>query len=793
MQNSLTDKSLLSLEYDKILHLLSEKCSCPDSAHLAEELRPCAELDEARARLTRTSDATRLSFRFGGPSFYGLKNIASSLQRAKLGSSLTMGELLQVTADLAVYRSLTRYRDASRSVETSLDALFDALAPNRYLEDKISAAILSEEEMADNASPALSDIRRHIRGCTARVREQLDKMTRSSTYQKYLQESIVTIRGGRFVVPVKAEYRAEVPGLVHDTSSSGATVFIEPMGAVEANNELKVLYSKEQKEIERILFELSQETGSFADSILQSYDISVELDFIFAASRLALSMKAFAPTLTDEPGVVLNNARHPLLNPEKAVPVSLTLGGEFDTLVITGPNTGGKTVALKTLGLLTLMALSGLMIPADETSSVGFFAQVLADIGDEQSIEQSLSTFSAHMTNIIDIISYSGPQSLVLLDELGSGTDPVEGAALATAILEDLRQRGARIAATTHYAELKIYALETPGVENASCEFDIATLRPTYRLLIGTPGRSNAFAISERLGLSTEIIGRAKELVSSDKSRFEDVVSSLEQNRQQLEDQLRQAASLRAAAERDREEAAHMRTELDETREKELEKAREKARRLLEQSRFEARQLLDELEELKKQRDTNDPAALREKARAQLGTRLKKLEATADPVHKKPVLPYHPPRPFRAGDTVVIAGINKTGVVLTPPDDSGWAEVRAGIIRTRVRAEELRLTEEKEQPIVTAARSDVRRSSGPVKTELDLRGQNAEEGLLELDRFLDDAQLAGLSVATVIHGKGTGVLRNAVQQHLKGHPAVKSFRLGRYGEGESGVTVVELK
>ncbi|MDR3645198.1 MAG: endonuclease MutS2, partial [Clostridia bacterium] len=585
--------------------------------------------------------------------------------------------------------------------------------------------------MADAASSDLADIRRHIRGCTARVREHLDKMIRSPSYQKLLQEQIVTIRSGRFVVPVKAEFRSDVPGLVHDTSSSGATVFIEPMGVVEANNELKVLFSKEQNEIARILSELSAEVGEFAESIAAGYKTAVTLDFVFARARLAFDMKAFAPAISESGGVVLNKARHPLLDPKSAVPVTISLGGSFDTLVITGPNTGGKTVALKTLGLLVLMTMSGLMIPADETSSVGFFTQVLADIGDEQSIEQSLSTFSAHMVNIVDIIAHSDAQSLVLLDELGSGTDPVEGAALAVAVLESLRSTGALLAATTHYSELKVYALQTNGVENACCEFDIATLRPTFRLLIGVPGRSNAFAISERLGLPPDIIERAKALVSSDDSRFEDVVQSLEAGRQILEQQTREAELLRAEALREKQASERMRIELEKEREKELEKARITARRLLEQSRAQAQQLFDEIDELKKKESAGELSTLREQAKAQLNARLRSLEKVADPVHR-PAPAYRLPRALRAGDSVIIEGINKQGSVLTPPDGSGYLDVQAGIIRTRLHVSELRLLDEKPALPTGYTQMKLGRAKGAVKTELDLRGQNAEEGLLEL-------------------------------------------------------------
>jgi DNA mismatch repair protein MutS2 len=790
----LTDRSLRALEYDHILELLSAECSCEASVARALSLVPYSTPEDAMKGLQESEDACRLVVRFGGPSFSGLKNIESALHRAAIGSSLQAGELLQVAAALAVIRALKRYRENTGGESTCLDDLFDRLAPNKFLEDEINSAIKSEEEIADSASPALSDIRRHIKRAEAKVREQLDKMIRSPTYQKYLQEPIVTIRSGRFVVPVKTECRGDVPGLIHDTSSSGATVFVEPMPVVEANNELRILYSKEEKEIERILAQLSAEVGEFAESISQNMRAAEELDFIFAKARLSFKMKASAPKLGSDGVVELHKARHPLLDVKTAVPVDISLGGNFDTLVVTGPNTGGKTVALKSLGLLTLMAMSGLMIPAADDSRLSFFESVLADIGDEQSIEQSLSTFSSHMTNITDILGVCGRGSLVLLDELGSGTDPVEGAALAVSILEYLKASGAKTAATTHYAELKIYALETPRVENACCEFDVMTLKPTFKLLIGVPGRSNAFAISERLGLPGEIVERAKELVSSENSRFEEVVQGLELSRQQMEQEKERAGALRLEAERAGQEAEKLRRELAGDQEKEFEKARAQARRIVEQSRAQAQALLNELDELRKMRGTEDIAALRELARSQINLRLKGLEQTADPVKYSIGAEYKLPRPLRVGDTVIIDSINKKGNVLSLPDSQGYVELQAGIIRTRVQLSNLRLVEggAPDASKKASVRTNIDRSKLSANSELDLRGYTVEEGLIELDRFIDNALLSNLGQVAIIHGKGTGALRSAVQQHLKGHHAVKTFRLGRYGEGESGVTIIEL-
>lgn len=785
-----------SLELDKVLEMLAGETGCEDAAQLARQLEPADNLPEAKRLMQETGDAYQLMARFGSPSFAQLKNTTNALRRAAAGASLSLRELLDIAETLRVIRSLAEWRAHCEGISTSLDDRFSVLAPNKYLEERIHTAILSEEEVADAASPALADIRRKMRAASSRIREQLDKMIRSPAYQKLLQDPIVTIRDGRFVVPVKAEHRSEVPGLVHDTSASGATVFVEPMGAVEANNELKVLTSREEAEIERIVAELSAEAGGFADAIIADYEILVELNLIFAKARLAYKMKAVMPALTDDGCIRLRHARHPLIDPAKAVPIDVELGGAFDTLVITGPNTGGKTVTLKTLGLLTLMAMCGLMPPVSDGSSLSVFPTVLADIGDEQSIEQSLSTFSAHMTNLIRILGEAGEGSLVLVDELGAGTDPVEGAALATAILERLRLQGARIAATTHYAELKAYAIHTPGVENGSCEFDVATLRPTYRLLIGVPGRSNAFAISERLGMDPRLVERARELVEGDSQRLEEVVSSLEDRRQALETQLDETRRARSEAEAARRRADHDLQELDRLREQEIEKAREEARRIVERARHESEQLMQELDDLRRQKNAADFSAKAQSAKSHLRAKLHALENDIDPVTKRRQDNYRLPRPLKAGDEVLLTDIDKKAVVLAPPDASGNVEVQAGIIRTRVPVESLRLVgEKKNEPKAPAARvrGTASRAVREVHTEIDLRGLTGEEAILEADRFIDDAVMSGLERVTLIHGKGTGALRTALHQHLRAHPSVKSFRLGAYGEGETGVTIVELK
>lgn len=794
MKQHKKQRHFTAVELDKMLKLLSEQASSRDAAELALALQPSHSTEEVRRRLQETDDAFVMMAKFGAPAFGGLTNVANPLRRAQAGGVLNLSEFLQIGSVLRSLRRISEWRKKSEGVHTTLDWRFEQLTPNKYLEEKIGSVVVSEEEVADHASPELASIRRKIQAASSRVREQLDKMIRSSTYQKYLQDAIVTMRSGRFVVPVKAECRGDVPGLVHDTSSSGATVFIEPMGVVEANNEIRVLQSREKAEIERILTELSSEAGSFADSIIDSYEAAVGLDLIFAKGHLAYKMKASMPKVNDAGRIRLNKARHPLIDPKQVVPMDIELGYSFDTLVITGPNTGGKTVTLKTLGLLTLMAMCGLMLPVGDDSEISVFHPVLVDIGDEQSIEQSLSTFSAHMTNIIQIIEQADSHSLVLLDELGAGTDPVEGAALAMAILEELRQRGAKIAATTHYAELKAYALQTDGIENGSCEFDVATLRPTYRLLIGVPGRSNAFAISSRLGLNDTIVDRARELVSGENRRFEDVVESLEESRQKLEEERRHAQTQHAEARRTSEEAKEYRERLEREAAQEIERAREKAAQIVARTRAQADALLNELEELK--RLGNKTMTAEQRARMKAGMR--ELENASDPVSTKESGEYVLPRPLKAGDTVLIFDIDKQGTVLeTPAPDDKKVLVQAGIIKTRVPIENLRLSEAKVPNRSERRKGGTRnvpsRTQAPAVTEVDVRGEDSIEAIISVDRAIDSAQLSGISQLTIIHGKGTGVLRTAIGQHLRRHPSVRTHRLGVFGEGESGVTIVELK
>lgn len=784
------------LELDKILERLAGETAGGDAAVAARNLRPAVHIEEVRRLLTETDDACRLMAGFGAPSFGQLINRDDGLKRAASGASLSPRELLGIADLLRTVRGVQEWRKRCTGVQTTLDDRFAALAPQKHLEEKIGSTLPNEEDVADQASPALYDIRRKMRAAASKVREQLDKMIHSATTQKYLQEPIVTIRDGRFVVPVKIECRGSVPGLVHDTSASGATVFIEPMAVVETNNELRLLESREAAEIERILAELSAEVGAVAGSITADYAVLVELNLIFAKARLAYAMKGTKPIVTTDGHLLLKGARHPLIDPEKVVPIDVELGGAFDTLVITGPNTGGKTVTLKTVGLLTLMTMCGLLPPVKDGSQIAVFRKLLVDIGDEQSIEQSLSTFSAHMTNLIRILKHADGQSLVLMDEVGAGTDPIEGAALAVSILEQLRAQGSRVIATTHYAELKAYAIETAGVENGSCEFDVASLRPTYRLLIGTPGRSNAFAIAEKLGMPLTLVERAKTLVSSDDRRLEEVVSELENKRGELESQLAAAKADAAAADKKAEKLQQHLEKLEAQRLEALEQAKAEGRRLLEKARAEAEALQAELAEIRKQKRRSD-AQLQE-AGSRLRSRLKGLDEQLDPVITRQDDGYVLPRALKAGDHIILKDIGKDAVVTALPAGD-QVEVQIGVIRTRTPLSNVKLAPEKKQPQKkTPARSTGKaglasRMERSANTDLDLRGMNAEEALLEVDLFIDNAVMAGLERLTIIHGKGTGVLRAAVQQHLKRHPSVKGYRLGTFGEGEAGVTVVELK
>lgn len=796
--NEALKKHCKTLELDKILAALSEKASVAAAKELALALEPTDDYDEAKKLLTRTDDAYRLISFMSSPSFGNAKDVTSSVRRAQSSAVLSMRELLDVAEVLRVSRSLSEWRERCEGCEApSLESDFNSLYINRYLEDRILNSILSEDEMSDTASPTLSSIRRKIRQNGQSVRDKLEKIVRSPS-AKYLQDAIVTQRDGRFVVPVKTEHKNELPGLVHDTSSSGATVFIEPMAVVELNNEIRILKSKEKDEMERILAEISSEVSDFSEGILQAFEGIVKLDLTFAKANLAFDMAASLPVLNTEGKLYLKNARHPLLNKRTAVPITVSLGIDYDTLVITGPNTGGKTVTLKTIGLLTLMACCGLLIPASDGSMIPVCDAVLADIGDEQSIEQSFSTFSAHMTNIVSIIGRATPFSLVLIDELGAGTDPVEGAALAAAILMKLRKNGVHTAATTHYAELKSYAIETDGVMNACCEFDPESLRPTYRLIIGAPGRSNAFAISKRLGLSDDIIETAAGLVSENDKRFENVISALDKARAETEKEREEAEKLRIGLEELKRRHSDAQRTFDAEKRRIMDKARDEARNIVERTRARSQQMLDELDELRKSGDITEQERIR-RAREAAKKGLADAESIADPVDKQNSV-VNLPRELKAGDTVELINIGKRATVIEPPRPNGTVTVMAGIVKTSVRLSELRLIESPSATVNGAAHKGTRKVSGlpsradrTASSEIDLRGMNTEEALMEVDRYIDNAVLSGIELISIIHGKGTGTLRKAVQEHLRHNKYVKSFRLGVFGEGENGVTIVELK
>ena len=786
-----------------MLAKLADQANCDDSKRMALSLTPSDDFSTVQLLMKKTSDAYMLSARYTSPSLHKLKNCEMALRKAEKGSNLSLRELMDVSSVLHNIRSVKDWRKRCEGESTSLDPLFEVLTPNRELENTIDNAVLSEEELADSASAELASLRRKINQAKLRVRERLDQLIKSPTQSKYLQEALVTQRDGRFVVPVKSEYRSEIKGLVHDTSSSGATLFIEPMAVVEANNEIRVLQAKEKQEVDRIIMELSVKVGEFAESIIYSYRSLVEIDLYFAKASLAYKMKATVPNILQTGEIDLKRARHPLIDPEKVVPIDVNLGKDFNTLVITGPNTGGKTVTLKTLGLLTLMAMCGLMLPVAENSSISVYKKVLVDIGDEQSIEQSLSTFSAHMTNIVSIIEEADSDSLVLIDELGSGTDPVEGAALAISIMERLAMYGAKVGATTHYAEIKEYALQTPGVCNASCEFDVETLKPTYRLLIGIPGKSNAFAISQRLGLPEEIIEAAKRNISAEKTRFEDVLSQLDQTRQELEKEKEEVDRLRAEQLESKRNLEQFKQKTYKQMDRELQNAQEKANRIVSSVKAESEKLLQELDDIRRQKESEEFSKLVQGAKSSYRSNINRLEDTANPVIGRVKEEYTPPRPFKKGDLVLITQLNEEGVLLSDPDNAGNVQVQAGIIKTKVPVSDLRLVDKKRRRQLNrmekksngggVTRTLTDKSQRSASSEIDLRGQTIEEGIMMVDQYIDSCLLMGIKTITIIHGKGTGALRNAIQQHLKNHKAVRSFRLGVYGEGENGVTIAELK
>lgn len=784
------EKTKSVLEYHKILELLSALASCPLNESVLQSWKPASTYETACHLLEETEAACAQLVAKGPLTFGDLREIRDALSQARIGRSLTPATLLTVARTLSYGRQAIRYGEDAGVV---LRSYYERLVQNRPLEELLFSSIVDDETLADGASPELARIRRKLTAGTNRIKDTLDKMVRSATTQKYLQEAIVTLRGDRYVLPVKAEHRGDVPGLVHDASSSGATLFIEPMSVVEANNELRQLYAEETREIERILADLSARVAEAADDITVTFETLLKLDCIFARARLSHQMNAVTPRLNRAGKIRIIQARHPLLDPKKTVPIDLYLGDEFDTLVITGPNTGGKTVALKTLGLFTLMGLSGLRIPAREGSELSFFSSVFADIGDEQSIEQSLSTFSAHMVHQVDILNRADNRSLVLLDELGAGTDPVEGAALAVAILEELRAKGAKIAATTHYSELKLYALSTEGVSNAACEFDVSTLRPTYRLLIGVPGKSNAFAISERLGLSDSVLSRARALLNEDDIKFEDVLVDLEENRRSAEADREAAARYRREVQLYRNTMEKEYQKLDQKREKMLEEARKKARALIEEAQEEVDSMLHEVQELRRKEDRNALEGALQKTKGNLKKKREKLNQSAQkPISGAPVRASD----LMLGTEVYVPELDDTAYVQTLPDADGNMKLQAGIMTITTNIKDIRLPQKQsggKKDRSGAMRKGTHLKSSSFSTELDLRGMLVEEAEMEVDRYLDQAVLNGLATVTLIHGKGTGALRAGVQQMLRRHPHVRTYRLGTFGEGDSGVTIVELK
>lgn len=797
-----TTKTLSTLEYDKIIQSLAEHAATDGARARALALMPSDDYDTVVKRQIATDDAKRLINSKGYPSFSAPESTLSAAERAYKGAVLSPRELLDISSLLHSTRMMLDYIDTDKLFDTSLDEIFRRMLPNRPLEDKISRSIISEDLIADEASPALADIRRKIRNTNNKIKDTLQSFIGGNRI-KYLQENIVTMRNGRYVVPVKSEYRNELKGLVHDTSSSGATLFVEPMSVVEANNELRELAAAESHEIERILSEMSGEVGEFSSAISLNYHNITELAFAFACASLAISMRAEKPQLTDKRLLELKRARHPLIPRDKVVPIDVSLGVDYDTLVITGPNTGGKTVTLKTVGLFVLMAQSGLQLPADESSRIGIFSEVLVDIGDEQSIEASLSTFSSHMVTVIDILNKVGPRSLALFDELGSGTDPIEGAALAISVLEKAASAGALTASTTHYAELKAYALDTPRVQNASCEFDIDTLRPTYKLVIGTPGRSNAFAISEKLGMDRTIIARAEELIGNDDKRFENVILRLDSNRIEMERERELAEKLRREYEEfKRTSEAELERKIAKS-EDEISKTVLKARQILDSARASSDFIFKQLDDIKKQENRENRDEMVARARDEIRRRMRESEAMFEGVDIREIAEddgYVLPRPLKVGDKVYLTTVGKEGVVTATEDRNGMVSVTSGILKTKVTTDKLRLMEdgvkykkrEEQKPRVSEGK--VKKSIvSTFKPEIDVRGMIGDDAWFVVDKYLDDAIIAGIATVRIIHGKGTGALRAALWKYFKCDKRIAAYRHGAWGEGDAGVTVIELK
>ncbi len=784
------------LEYDKIVKKLLNLASSELGKELVEKIQPEKDYGRIQELLKETNDGVSCIVRRGSPPMGGIHDIRASLKRVEIGGLLGPGELLRIADTLRASRNLKNY--VSETMDAAQDnvvySLIGCLETNKRVEDRIKFCIVSEEEISDHASPALADIRRKMRDLQNSIKDKLNELVKSQKYQKFMQESIVTMRGDRYVVPVKQEYRSEIPGLVHDASSSGATIFVEPMAVVEANNNIRQLKAKEQAEIERILYELTADVGGITEHLSANISLLAKLDFIFAKAKLSVDYNCVCPRLNTEKRVIIKKGRHPLLDPKVVVPIDFWIGDTFSTLVITGPNTGGKTVTLKTVGLFTLMTQSGLNIPANEGTEMSVFEQVFADIGDEQSIEQSLSTFSSHMKNIVKILEQTDDKSLTLFDELGAGTDPTEGAALAMSILEFLHQIGSITIATTHYSELKVYASTTKGVENASCEFNVETLKPTYKLLIGIPGKSNAFAISGRLGLTGDIIERAKEFLTQEDIKFEDMLLNIEKNRSVAESERIKAESYRREIEGMKNELEQQKRKLNEQKEKLMREAREEARKILLEARNESENIISEMRRLEAEAEAAERNRAAEEMRQKLRSKLNHIEGSL----AESVLPKQgfvkPPKNLKPGDSVLIVNLNQKGTVISPPDKDGEAMVQAGIMKINVHITNLKLVDEQQKEIQKYGAGKIGVSKQrTISTEVDVRGFALDQAVEAVDKYLDDASITGLSEVTIIHGKGTGVLRNGIHQFLRSHHHVKAFRLGKYGEGETGVTVVEMK
>jgi len=791
--SELYEKSLLKLELDQVLALLSECAGSQEGKAACLRLHPTSDLEDVQALLDETTAASDLCTKKGNPGFSEVRDVSVPLERADRGGTLQPKELLAIAGVLRCARMVKSYISEDEKA-TVLDPLFHSLTANKYLEDKIFGAILSEEEIADNASPELANIRRHMRIQAGKIRDSLQKVISSPAFSKFLREPIITIRDGRYVVPVKSECKNEVPGLVHDVSASGGTYFVEPMSAVNANNALRELELKEKKEIERILAEMSAEAAAHREAIDDDFHLLVRLDVIFAKAKLGYRMRAWAPIMNDNGRVELRNARHPLIAADKVVPISLRLGSDFDTMIITGPNTGGKTVTLKTVGLLTLMAECGLHIPAGDGSHISTFNAILADIGDEQSIAQSLSTFSSHMKTIVDVVEQCDDRTLVLFDELGAGTDPAEGAALAMAIIEFCRKMGSRVVATTHYAELKLYAMQTKGVINASCEFNVDTLRPTYKLLIGIPGKSNAFAISRKLGLPEHILKEADHLVGKSDKDFEDVLSQLEAQRQQMETARAEAERLRRETQKIKEQSEEYHEQLRKEREKAMEVARREAKQIIDDARYAANIASEEIKALKKQLAESADTSNINQRQAELRRNLNEAEDKLR-VHEPKKYRPEPTRGVLVGDTVELLKLGTKASVIAINKD-GTYQLQAGIMKLTAKADEIYLLEHdnpyKEKNVRPAHSGREMNTAAPV-TEVDLRGMDTIEAVCVLDRYIDGAMRSNLQTIRIIHGKGTGAVRAAVHQALKKNRFIKKFRLGVYGEGEDGVTIAELR